>query len=431
MSGTKRRSRNKLAILVGGGPAPGINGVISAATIEAINRGFEVIGIREGFKWIAEGDTSHIDELTIRLTSRIHNTGGSIIGISRANPASSDERMKNTISSLTKLGVRYLLSIGGDGTMYLASEVEKAGAGRISVAHVPKTIDNNIPLPGYIPTFGFETARHIGTQLVHYLMEDARTTKRWFFVVTMGRKTGHLALGIGKAAGATITLIPEQFGKGKIAIRDITTILEGSIIKRLADGREDGVAILAEGLTEKLDEEELKNLSDVSRDDMGRLRLSEVDLGELLKHETMKALAEKGLDVRVIDKTIGYELRSAPPIPFDAKYTRDLGYSAVKFLLSGGTGALITLQTGRMVPISFSKIIDPESNRPRIRFVDINTESYEVAEKYMIRLRKDDLSDTKKLRALARTANMKPGDFKAYFSRAVYEFISSENKSVL
>jgi 6-phosphofructokinase 1 len=250
-------------------------------------------------------------------------------------------------------------------------------------------------------------------------MEDARTTKRWFFVVTMGRKTGHLALGIGKAAGATITLIPEQFGKGKIAIRDITTILEGSIIKRLAGGREDGVAILAEGLTEKLDEEELKNLSDVSRDDMGRIRLSEVDLGELLKHETMKALAEKGLDVRVIDKTIGYELRSAPPIPFDAKYTRDLGYSAVKFLLSGGTGALITLQTGRMVPVSFSKIIDPASERPRIRFVDINTESYEVAEKYMIKLRKDDLSDTKKLRALAKTANMKPGDFKAYFSRAV------------
>src|SRR5512145_1073837 len=105
MSGTKKLGRNRLAILVGGGPAPGINGVISAATIEAVNRGFEVIGIREGFRWIAEGDTSHIDDLTIRLTSRIHNTGGSIIGISRANPTSSRERMKNTMNSLTKLGV--------------------------------------------------------------------------------------------------------------------------------------------------------------------------------------------------------------------------------------------------------------------------------------------------------------------------------------
>lgn len=419
MPGTKGRKKNILAILVGGGPAPGINGVISASTIEAVNRGIDVIGIREGFKWLAEGDTSHIEKLTIQDTSRIHNTGGSIIGISRANPASSTERMKNTIRSLTKLGVRYLITIGGDGTMFLASEVEKAGGGRIKVAHVPKTIDNNIPLPGYIPTFGFESARHIGTKLVHYLMEDARTTNRWFFVVTMGRKTGHLALGIGKASGATLTLIPEQFGEGKISLRNITTVLEGSIIKRLASGREDGVAILAEGLTEKLDEEELNYLKDLSRDELGRIRLSEVDLGELLKHETMKSLAEKGINVRVIEKTIGYELRSAPPIPFDAKYTRDLGYSAVKYLLSGGSGAVISIQTGRMNPIYFDEIIDPVLNQPRIRYVDINTESYEVAQKYMIKLREDDLTDRKKLRALAKTANMKPDDFKRYFSGAV------------
>ncbi len=419
MPGTKGRKKNILAILVGGGPAPGINGVISASTIEAVNRGIDVIGIREGFKWLAEGDTSHIEKLTIQDTSRIHNTGGSIIGISRANPASSTERMKNTIRSLTKLGVRYLITIGGDGTMFLASEVEKAGGGRIKVAHVPKTIDNNIPLPGYIPTFGFESARHIGTKLVHYLMEDARTTNRWFFVVTMGRKTGHLALGIGKASGATLTLIPEQFGEGKISLRNITTVLEGSIIKRLASGREDGVAILAEGLTEKLDEEELNYLKDLSRDELGRIRLSEVDLGELLKHETMKSLAEKGINVRVIEKTIGYELRSAPPIPFDAKYTRDLGYSAVKYLLSGGSGAVISIQTGRMNPIYFDEIIDPVLNQPRIRYVDINTESYEVAQKYMIKLREDDLTDRKKLRALAKTANMKPDDFKRYFSGTV------------
>jgi ATP-dependent phosphofructokinase / diphosphate-dependent phosphofructokinase len=419
MSETKPHRRNKLAILVGGGPAPGINGVISASTIEAINRGIEVIGIRDGFKWLAEGDINHIEKLTIHDTSRIHNTGGSIIGISRANPTSSKERMKNTIRSLSKLGVRYLITIGGDGTMFLASEVEKAGKGSIKVAHVPKTIDNNIPLPGYIPTFGFETARHIGTMLVHYLMEDARTTRRWYFVVTMGRKTGHLALGIGKASGATVTLIPEQFGEGKTSIRNITTILEGSIIKRLTSGREDGVAILAEGLTEKLDEGELKNLRDLSRDELGRIRLSEVDLGELLKHETMKSLTDKGINSRIIDKTIGYELRSAPPIPFDAKYTRDLGYSAVKYLVSGGSGALISLQTGRMLPIYFNEIIDPVTGQARTRYVDVNTESYEVAQKYMIKLKEDDLTDEKKLRVLAKTANMNPRDFKAYFSGAL------------
>ena len=251
-------------------------------------------------------------------------------------------------------------------------------------------------------------------------MEDAKTTGRWYFVVTMGRLTGHLALGIGKASGATVTVIPEEFGREKVKLSKLVSKLEGAIIKRLAMGREDGVAILAEGLTEKLDEDDLKELNDVERDEFGRLRLSEVDIGELLKERTMKALSEKGIGTRITDKVIGYELRSAPPIPFDAKYTRELGYSAVKFLLGGGTGALITIQNGKMVPIDFSELIDSVKDRARIRFVDVQTEAYEVADKYMIKLRENDLTDRKKLAALAKAANMKPAEFKSYFSQAIY-----------
>ncbi|MCC6713077.1 MAG: 6-phosphofructokinase [Candidatus Dadabacteria bacterium] len=420
MAHAKKKTGKRIAIVVGGGPAPGINGVISAATIEAANRGVEVVGIRDGFKWLAEGDAAHVEKLGIHNTSRIHHTGGSIIGISRANPTTSPERMRNTLKGLFGLGVGYVITVGGDGTMCLANKLEKAAGGKLRVAHVPKTIDNNILIPSYIPTFGYETARHIGTRLVQYLMEDAKTTGRWYFVVTMGRLTGHLALGIGKASGATLTVIPEEFGRGKVKLSKLVSKLEGAIIKRLVMGRTDGVAILAEGLTEKLDEEDLKELHDLERDEFGRLRLSEVDIGELLKERTMKALSEKGIGVRVIDKVIGYELRSAPPIPFDAKYTRELGYSAVKFLLNGGTGALITIQTGKMVPIDFSEMIDPVKDRARIRFVDVRTEAYEVADRYMIKLREDDLSDRKKLAALARAANMKPAEFKSYFSQAVY-----------
>ncbi len=420
MSDTKKKTGQRLALVVGGGPAPGINGVISAATIEAVNRGVEVVGIKDGFKWLAEGDTTHVEKLGILNTSRIHHTGGSIIGISRANPTTSPERMRNTLKGLLDLGVGYLITIGGDGTMCLANKLEKAARGKLKVAHLPKTIDNNILIPSYIPTFGYETARHIGTRLVHYLMEDAKTTGRWYFVVTMGRLTGHLALGIGKASGATVTVIPEEFGRGKVKLSKLVSKLEGAIIKRLAMGREDGVAILAEGLTEKLDEDDLKELNDVERDEFGRLRLSEVDIGELLKERTMKALSEKGIGTRITDKVIGYELRSAPPIPFDAKYTRELGYSAVKFLLGGGTGALITIQEGKMVPIDFSEMIDPVKDRARIRFVDVRTEAYEVADRYMIKLREDDLTDRKKLAALAKATNMKPAEFKSYFSEAVY-----------
>ncbi|MGB3365845.1 MAG: 6-phosphofructokinase, partial [Thermodesulfobacteriota bacterium] len=275
----KIKKGQRLAILVGGGPAPGINGVISAATIEAINQGIEVVGIRDGFRWISQGDTDHIEMLTIGKTSRIHNTGGSRIGISRVSPFSVPNGLKNTIACLKKLQVKYLMTIGGDGTLYLASRLHNELKGKIQVAHVPKTIDNNVPLPGYVPTFGFETARHIGTELVHHLMEDAKTTRRWYFVVTMGRKTGHLALGIGKASGATLTIIPEEFRKKKISLKDIVTILEGAILKRKLMGREDGVAILAEGITDKLDEKELETLSDLNMDSHGRIRLSEVDLG--------------------------------------------------------------------------------------------------------------------------------------------------------
>ena len=413
---TMKTNKNKLAILVGGGSAPGINGVISAATIEAINRGIEVIGIKDGFKWISEGNANHIDRLTIENTSRIHNTGGSIIGISRVSPLSSPKGLKNTIRCLKKLQVKYLITIGGDGTLYLASRLCKELKGKIQVVHVPKTIDNNMPIPGHIPTFGYETARHIGTELVHHLIEDARTTKRWYFVVTMGRKTGHLALGIGKASGATLTLIPEEFREKKISLKKIITILEGAIIKRKLMGREDGVAILAEGITNKLNDDELKNLNDLSMDEHGRIRLSEVDLGQLLKQQTLTSLKEKGVDARIVDTTIGYELRSAPPIPFDSSYTRNLGYSAVKFLLSGGSDALITIQKNKKIPIPFDKVINPKTDSTDVRFVDINTESFEVAQKYMIKLTQEDLKNRQELKNLAALTNMKPSEFKAYFS---------------
>ena len=410
------RKKEILGILAGGGPAPGINGVISAVTIEATNRGLKVIGVLDGFRWLIKGDWTKIKYLTIDNTSRIHNTGGSVIGISRVNPLKNPLFLKDSIKTLTKIGIDYLITIGGDGTLFLAKKIEEASKGKFKIAHIPKTIDNNLPLPGYIPTFGFESARHYGTRIVQNLMEDARTTKRWFFVVTMGRKTGFLALGIGRSASSTLTIIPDEFGNKKVSLEKIVKILEGSIIKRISEGKEHGVAIIAEGIAEILDENSLSHLKDMERDEFGRIRLSEVDLGQLLKKETGKRLKEKGIDIRIVDKRIGYELRSAPPIPFDIKYTRDLGYSAVKFLLNGGTRAMITIQKGKMVPIEFDKLIDKRTNRTKIRYVDINTESYEVARKYMIRLEKEDLDDSKKLRNMSKSTNLSEKEFKNYFT---------------
>src|SRR5260370_32396571 len=119
--------------------------------------------------------------------------------------------MQCVVEAVQKHGWPRMVSIGGDDTAFSASQIYKKAAGGIRVAHVPKTIDNDLPLPGSTPTFGFETARHYGVHLLRNLAEDARTTSRWYIVVSMGRTAGHLTLGTGKAAAATLVVIPEEF----------------------------------------------------------------------------------------------------------------------------------------------------------------------------------------------------------------------------
>src|ERR671922_579888 len=201
----------RLAILVGGGPAPGINSVIAAATIRARLEGLDVVGIRDGFEWLMQGDIDHVTPLTIDAVSRIHFRGGSYIGISRANPTTDPAYLDNAVNSLLRMNVSQLITIGGDDTAFSAMSLERQAAGRLRVVHVPKTIDNDLDLPPHVDTFGYQSARHYGAEIVKNLMVDAKTTSRWYFVIAMGRKAGHLALGIGKSAGATLTLVPEEF----------------------------------------------------------------------------------------------------------------------------------------------------------------------------------------------------------------------------
>lgn len=417
----------RLGILVGGGPAPGINSVIGAATIEAINQGLEVIGIYDGFEHLMKGETSNVRQLTIPDVSRIHFDGGSILRTSRANPTRKKEDLENTVNALQELGIRYLVTIGGDDTAFSASEVVKAANGAIRVAHVPKTIDNDLPLPGGMPTFGFETARHVGTELVRNLMEDSRTTNRWYFVVAMGRKAGHLALGIGKAAGATVTVIGEEFPKERITLAEVCDVLEGAILKRRVLGRKDGVAVIAEGIGEKLDPEELAKIPgvEVERDPHGHIRLGEIPLATILKREIQRRFAERGEKMTIVDVTLGYELRCAPPIPFDIDYTRTLGYGAVKFLLSEPKddkvkqGGMVCLVNGRLEILPFDELRDLVTGRTKIRLVDINSEHYKVAREYMIRLEREDLENPEMLEKLAKAAKMTPEEFKKKFSGVV------------
>ncbi|MBN2425328.1 MAG: 6-phosphofructokinase [Calditrichaceae bacterium] len=409
----------RTAILVGGGPAPGINSVIGAATIRAILSGSEVIGLKDGFKWIMQGDISHVMPLTIDSVSRIHFRGGSHIGISRDNPTKDKKYLENAVSSLLRLNVDQLITIGGDDTAYSAYRIEQVADGRVRVAHVPKTIDNDLDLPKAISTFGFQTARHLGVEIIKNIMTDAKTTSRWYFVVTMGRKAGHLALGIGKSAGATLTLVPEEFGNKQIKFEQLVDIMVGAIIKRLSYGRPDGVAILAEGLVELMDPNEFKQMVNVERDAHDNIRLAEINFGEILKARVQERLASFKLKATIVAKNIGYELRCADPIPFDMEYCRDLGFMAAKFLTDGGSGALISMQEGKFVPLYFKKIIDPKTNKMRVRMVDINSETYHIAHHYMIRLKREDFIDAHELAKYAATAGISLDEFRKHFEYLV------------
>lgn len=403
-----------VGIIVGGGPAPGINGVISSAAIEAINEGKQAIGIMDGFKRLCEGDKTCAVPFNIADVSRIHTQGGSILRTSREKPERIKERFKVIMSTLKALGIKYLVTIGGEGTLFLANKIEKEARGSLNVVHVPKTIDNDIPLPGGAPTFGYQTARHWGVEIVKNIMEDAKTTGRWYFITTMGRLSGHLALGIGKAAGATITLISEEFRENKISFKKLSDILTGSIIKRFSMNRDHGVAILAEGIADRLDLDELSQYENYVKDETGRIRLSEIQLGRILKTFVKNSLESMGINVTIVDKNIGYELRAADPIPFDVEYTRNLGYGAVRYLLKGGTGAMIVYDEGYLRPIPFVEMIDYETGLMKVRKVNIESETYEVGRKYMLRLEKEDFEGAN-LKQLAKIANIDPQEFKKRF----------------
>lgn len=444
-------SRNTVGILVGGGPAPGINAVIGAATIEAVNRGFEVYGFYDGFKWLTSSKfdvRDHAVKLTIAHVARIHFDGGSILRIARNNVLDESsiksgagvkpdtEKVRRVLESLRAMGVNHLLTIGGDDTALSARFVSDAAGGAIRIVHVPKTIDNDLPLPADVPTFGFSTAVYEGTRLVKNLMLDSQTTGRWYLVTAMGRQSGWLAMWMGMSAGATVTLLPEEFSDNS-KVGHIVDVLEGAILKRKALGRSDGVAVIAEGLAYKLgDRSELERIlgKAVPVDAAGHPRLADVPIGDLLRTEIESRFRQRGQSITLVTHESGYELRSADPTPFDMSYCRSLGYYSIRLFLSEDPkhrqGVMVSLVNGNLHPMLFSDMIDPVTNRTRIRKVDVRSDQYRVARAYMIRLERGDLDNPEMLARLAEEAKMSPDEFRSRYERAATRIVDGLPESV-
>ncbi|HEX3671881.1 MAG TPA: 6-phosphofructokinase [Candidatus Cybelea sp.] len=404
-----------LAILVGGGPAPGINGVIASAAMEAFKCGLRAIGIYDGYRELAAGRTPQTLELTFDDVSRIHTSGGSILRTSRTNPAANESTLESCVKSIERLGLRYLVCIGGDDTTYGAARIAERAGASLGVATVPKTIDNDLPLPENAPTFGFETARSVGAGILESLMEDARTTARWYVVVCMGRKSGSLALGMCKAAGSTLAVLPEEFPE-KATLAAVRDTIVGAIVKRRAMGRRHGVAVVAEGLAETIWDDVFSANENLGRDSFGNVQLADIPLGTILRDAVRTRLDEIGVDSVVHAKDIGYELRCAKPVPFDVDYTRTLGFGAVRYLVDGGSGALIALEGGRVRPLALEDLLDPKTGRIQTRRVDLTTEAYRVARDYMVYLEPGDFTDASRLATLAAQTDLEAPAFRAEFA---------------
>ncbi len=434
----------KVALLASGGPAPGINAVIGAATIEAINQGFQVIGFYDGFKWLCSDDfhpDEHTTDLDISRVARIHFDGGSILRISRtslidpstlnhaATVKPDDALVRRVLDRLRELGVTDLITIGGDDTALSSRFLSAASRGDLRCVHVPKTIDNDLPLPHGVATFGFSTARYGGTQIVKNLMQDSLTTGRWYIVTVMGRTTGWLTLAVGQAASATVTLIPEEFGP-ELSLGQIADVIDGAMLKRQTMGRPDGVAVVSEGLASRLSrQEDFEHLlgHTIPVDSAGHPRLSEIPLAFLLRKELEQRFADRGDSMNIVSHVLGYELRSANPTPRDMAYCRSLGYGAVRLLLSpdaaSARGIMVTLVSGNLVPMAFEDMVDPKTNRIRVRRVDVCSDEYRIARAYMIRLEQADLENPATLQQLAKHAKMSPAEFRKRFHKAATRMV--------
>jgi ATP-dependent phosphofructokinase / diphosphate-dependent phosphofructokinase len=406
----------RIAIVAGGGPAPGINAVIGAVTLSALDKGWEVLGVYDGYAGLLEG--GRIEPLKREQVRMIHFQGGIILNTSRTNLSRSPENLRQAAKTVREQNIDMLVTIGGDDTAFGASELARTVEG-LQIVHCPKTIDNDLPLPGDTPTFGYNTARHIGTKQVHALIEDASATNRWYIAVAMGRTAGHLALGISNAAGAAACIVPEEFDGRKVKLSEVSDLLEATVIKEMASGKSFGVAMLAEGVAEALDPDDLAGFGDVPRDDFGHVRLGEIDFGRMLCQRLEANFKAYGIKKRFVDLKIGYELRCAAPIPFDMEYTRALGSNAVQFLAQGGSHAIMNLADGEPAPIPFSEVRDPVSGRTAVRRVNLKGGAYRTARRFMRRLERADLASDDTAARMGAKVGLSAADFRERYAYLV------------
>ncbi len=362
--------KETVVILCAGGPAPGINAVIASVAKAFLASGYEVLGLHGGYKPLCiDEESDNYLSIDIKMAERIHSRGGSALRMSRYKPKDQDFKTDFFI----KHNVRLLVTVGGDDTASTANRLSKfLVQNKMDVAniHVPKTIDNDLPLPEGRRTFGFKSAKEEGTRITLTVAEDGRTCGTWFVMAAMGREAGHLAFAIGEACNLPMIIVPEMFNKVKCTLEAITSLMVSSIVKRTILGLDHGVIIVSEGVFHFIDEEEIKNSGiQFSYDEHGHPELGTVSKGQIFNTLLQARLKQLGIKVKSRPNDLGYEIRCVRPIASDLQYCTALGAGVFKLFSEGKTGCLVTLdREDRIMPLYLKDIENPETHKiiPRL-----------------------------------------------------------------
>ena len=395
--------KQAIAILTGGGPAPGMNTVVGSVSKTFMQQGYRVIGLHGGYSGLFNPNPRTVD-IDFMLADDIFNRGGSFLKMSRFKPSDKNFAEDFNLSFFKENNIKLLVTVGGDDTASTANRIAKFLTEKnypIANIHVPKTIDNDLPLPSGSPTFGYQSAKAAGTVIGTTVYEDARTSENWFLVAAMGRSAGHLAFGIGSACHYPMIVIPEMFNKTEITVEKIVNLVISSIIKRKIMGINYGAAMISEGVFHELSDEEIKKSGvHFSYDDHGHPELGKVSKAHIFNEMLENKLTAIGLKVKSRPVEIGYEVRCCTPVAFDLVYCSQLGMGVYKLFSENKTGCMVYVdQTGEVSPLYLKDLQDANTGKIPPRLVNVNgnrvqsvvknilhyitPEDYESAKKYV------------------------------------------------
>ena len=369
--------KDSILILCGGGPAPGMNAVVFTIAKTFMFRGFRVMGLHGGYSGLFSKDPQ-FEDLDFRHADAYFNRGGSYLAMSRFKPSQEDFDKNFNLGLFTDNNIKLLVTVGGDDTASTANRIAKFLKEKnypIANIHVPKTIDNDLPLPNSSPTFGYNSAKAQGCVLATAVMEDARTSENWFVVSAMGRSAGHLALGIAGACHYPMVIIPEFFNRTEITVDKIINMVVSCIVKRKLMGINYGAAMISEGVFHSLSDEEIRNSGiHFSYDEHGHPELGKVSKAHIFNDLLEQKVKKLGLKVKTRPVEIGYEIRCHTPIAFDLTYCSLMGMGVHTLFNQGCTGCMVYVDhQGNVSPLYLKDLQDPATGKIPPRLVNVES----------------------------------------------------------